>query len=155
MEKKYWIIVNGEQRGPYTLDELTSRPDLTPQTPVWHEGLSDWTTADRLPELTGPRCAARPPKSSFTATVSPTGGEPLTRPRTYMFWALAATLCCCLPTGIVAIIYAAKVSPAFNAGDYEGAKRASERAGWWCIISAVAGLIWAPFSMLYSLLTSF
>lgn len=45
MEKTYWIIVNGIQTGPMTLAELRSRLDIMPQTPVWSDGMPDWTTA--------------------------------------------------------------------------------------------------------------
>ncbi len=163
MEKTYWIIVNGIQTGPMTLAELRSRLDITPQTPVWSDGMPDWTTAGCLPELDGmfgttpaeePRhAAAYTPYAATYATKSRDITEP--QPPTYLGWAIAATLCCCLFTGIVAIVYASKVSPAYQSGDYEAARRASEKAGWWCIISFVAGLIWTPFYMLYSMLTVF
>lgn len=76
--------------------------------------------------------------------------EPM--PPTYMVWAVLATICCCLPAGIVAIIFAANVSSKYYACDYEGARKASERAQIWIIVSIVLGLIatsvWLPFSML-------
>ena len=71
-------------------------------------------------------------------------------PDNYLIWAILATICCCIPTGIVAIIYAAKVSPAYYRGDYMASLDASSKAQLWVIISFVAGLIWAPFSMLFS-----
>lgn len=62
-------------------------------------------------------------------------------PPTYLVWAIIATICCCLPAGIVAIIFSANVSSKYYARDFEGARRASRRAQWWIIISIVAGII--------------
>lgn len=47
---KYWIIVNDQQKGPYTLDQLKEMT-LSPQTPVWREGLVYWTRANDVDEL--------------------------------------------------------------------------------------------------------
>ena len=48
---KYWIIIDGVQKGPLTIDEVAAERSLNLSTPVWHEGLSDWTTVGALPEL--------------------------------------------------------------------------------------------------------
>jgi hypothetical protein len=50
------------------------------------------------------------------------------RPDSNMLWAILSTLFCCLPLGIVSIIYAAKVDGLYGSGDYEGAKEASDKA---------------------------
>lgn len=75
-------------------------------------------------------------------------------PSNHLVWAIIATICCCIPTGVIAIIYASKVSPAYMRGDYNAALNASSKAELWVIISFVAGLIWAPFSMLFSLFSA-
>jgi len=59
----------------------------------------------------------------------------------YLVWSILTTLCCCLPTGIVAIVYSAQVSNKLDKGDVAGAQRASTLARNWCIASAVLGLI--------------
>ena len=41
---KYWIYRDGLQRGPFTIEELADM-NLTPDTPVWYEGLDNWITA--------------------------------------------------------------------------------------------------------------
>ena len=69
-------------------------------------------------------------------------------PPTNLAWAIIATLLCCLPLGVVAIIYSTKVSAAYNQGDYEKAKRMSDTSAWWCIGSIVGGIIFQPISML-------
>ncbi|HEX3998914.1 MAG TPA: CD225/dispanin family protein [Pirellulales bacterium] len=54
----------------------------------------------------------------------------LSRPQlpNYLVPAILSTICCCLPFGIVAIVYAAKVNGKLAAGDYEGARRSSDSA---------------------------
>src|ERR1700749_379532 len=54
----------------------------------------------------------------------------------YLVFAILATVFCCLPTGIPAIIYAAQVNSKLQAGDLAGAQSASNNAKMWCWISA-------------------
>lgn len=83
---------------------------------------------------------------------SPESGPPInpevmtSRPSNYLVWAILATLCCCLPTGIVSIIYAAQVNSKWEGGDWAGAREASERAKMWALISLILGVV---FSVAY------
>lgn len=43
-----FVIFDGRQFGPYTLDELRRQP-ITPHTPVWYAGLPDWISAGEAP----------------------------------------------------------------------------------------------------------
>ena len=63
------------------------------------------------------------------------------RPPANMASAILATLFCCLPFGIVAIVYAAQVDSKFNAGDYDGANQASRSASTWCNIAVLSGIL--------------
>jgi hypothetical protein len=63
------------------------------------------------------------------------------KPDTHLGLAIASTLLCCWPVGIVAIINAAQVSSKYNAGDIAGARNASENAKKYATISFVLGLI--------------
>ena len=47
--KEYYIYLN-QQEGPFTIEELRSKK-ISIQTPVWHEGLSNWTIVGDIPEL--------------------------------------------------------------------------------------------------------
>ena len=50
------------------------------------------------------------------------------KPNNHMALAILTTICCCLPLGIVAIIFSVKAGRKADCGDYEGArKRASRR----------------------------
>ncbi len=48
--KKYYIHINSEQQGPYDLDDLKWK-GINKDTPIWYEGLQDWTTAGNAEEL--------------------------------------------------------------------------------------------------------
>jgi hypothetical protein len=50
----------------------------------------------------------------------------------YLVQAILVTLFCCLPFGVLAIVNAAQVNTKLQAGDYEGAVKASEEAKKWC-----------------------
>jgi hypothetical protein len=54
---------------------------------------------------------------------------------------IAATLLCCLPTGIAAIVYSAQANSKSQQGDTAGATQAVKNAQLWLWISAGAGLI--------------
>lgn len=46
----YFIIVNDQQQGPFTIDELKLR-GIAPDTLVWAEGMPQWTPASQVDEL--------------------------------------------------------------------------------------------------------
>ena len=47
---EYYVIIDGRKCGPYSHEELRSK-FVTPNMPVWHEGLIDWAQASDIPEL--------------------------------------------------------------------------------------------------------
>ncbi|UHQ24014.1 CD225/dispanin family protein [Lysobacter sp. 5GHs7-4] len=55
----------------------------------------------------------------------------------HLVWAILSTLFCCLPLGVVSIVYAAQVDGKRAAGDIVGARAASRSAANWAIASAV------------------
>ena len=59
----------------------------------------------------------------------------------YLVLSIITTVCCCLPFGIVGIVYAAKINSAVNTGDYAEAERAARTAKIWIIVSAVVGVL--------------
>ena len=81
------------------------------------------------------------------------GGRPAppAKPPTYLGWSIASIICCCLLTGIVAVIYAAKVTPLYYMGRYEEARRASEKAEIWLIVSITVGIVALPFQFLMAM----
>jgi len=65
-----------------------------------------------------------------------------------LVWAILTTLFCCLPAGIVSIVYAAQVNGKLAAGDIAGAQASSATAKKWAIWSAIA---WVVVVVLYVL----
>lgn len=61
---KYYLHDGDEQHGPFSLDDLKTK-FITKETPVWREGLNDWTKAGMLDEL-----------SSLFASVPPSFKKP-------------------------------------------------------------------------------
>lgn len=62
----------------------------------------------------------------------------------YLAFAILTTLFCCLPFGIIAIVYAAKVGPLKSAGDLAGALAMSKKAKrwtWWAFGLGLAVIV--------------
>lgn len=78
----------------------------------------------------------------------PLGLAPGTVPN-HLVWSILATLCCCLPGGIVAIVYSSQVNTKLALGDLAGAIEASNKAKTWCWVSLGVGLV---VNLLYVLL---
>jgi hypothetical protein len=70
----------------------------------------------------------------------------------YLVFAILATVFCCLPTGIAAIIFAAQVNSKLQAGDIAGAQAASNNAKIWCWVSFGLGLATIGGSVLLGML---
>ena len=61
--------------------------------------------------------------------------------QSYLPTAIVTTICCCLPFGIVAIVYAARVSSLLRTGDIVGAQEAASKAKMWSWIAFGVGII--------------
>lgn len=179
-----YIHTNGSNMGPYSLEQLKGF-GISPDTPVWYNGLPDWTPAGAAPATRelffapSPDKAIVPAEPSAEAQPAPAPGESAPPvpggqqgynpnqgyyggqgynpqgypygpgqqgpPPSYLAWAIISTLCCCMPFGIVAIIYASKVNSLWLRGDVSGAQKASQRAQLWTILAIVIGLIFQFF----------
>lgn len=62
-------------------------------------------------------------------------------PDNYLVWAILCTVLCCLPFGIVSIVYSTKVSGLWSQGRYAEAQAASNNAKEWAIIGAIVGAV--------------
>lgn len=83
---------------------------------------------------------------AYGSMPAPAPGSP--PPNNYLVWAILSTIFCCLPAGIVSIVFAAQVNSKWAAGDHAGAQRSSANARKWAIISAVAGVVVAALYVL-------
>lgn len=97
------------------------------------------------------------------ATVCPNCGEgiprvpPLANVPNYLVQAVLTAFCCCMPVGVVAIIYAAQVNSKLHAGDIPGAQAASQKAKMWFWIALGVGvLVWVAYGafIAYTIATS-
>ncbi|GAB6008253.1 DUF4339 domain-containing protein [Dysgonomonas reticulitermitis] len=61
----FYIIVNGQQQGPFSLDELKEK-GIQKDTLVWSEGMSDWQQAGDVIELKSLFGVTPPPLSQRT-----------------------------------------------------------------------------------------
>lgn len=72
------------------------------------------------------------------------------RPNSYLALAIISTILCCLPTGIVSIIYATKVNSAYEDGKYDEALRASKNAKTWGLVSIGIALFgWIIYILIF------
>ena len=69
----------------------------------------------------------------------PSGGGQ--KPDNYLIHSIFATVCCCVPLGIVSIVFASQVDSKWNQGDIAGAHKAAASAKTWFWISLIAGLV--------------
>lgn len=203
---KYWIYLNDEKKGPYSIDQLKVMT-IPPTTLVWRDGMDTWVNANEIPELSSLYSTPMPPEyveeplveeeetpempidepnedlneecedvpQEIACEVKPPifeeseckenldcenckyriKEEQKECPPSYLVWAILSTFCCCQIFGIIAIIYAAKVQPKYDRGDYDGAVKASESAALWIILSFVCGLALSPLqSLLMSILSN-
>ena len=73
-------------------------------------------------------------------TPPPSSGAPASVPN-YLVPSIIS-LFCCLPLGIVAVIFAARVNGQVQAGDTAGALESSRKAKMFSYIGLILGLIW-------------
>ncbi len=119
---EYYIIVNNAKQGPFSLEELAQK-NVTAQTLVWRKGLDDWMKAEELEELND-LLNQMPPE---------TPKQPAYPPKTWLVEAILVTCLCCLPLGIVGIVYATKVESNFYSKQYDMALYYSEQAKRWTL----------------------
>ncbi|MBS3738494.1 CD225/dispanin family protein [Mesohalobacter halotolerans] len=63
------------------------------------------------------------------------------KPPNYLALAILSTIFCCLPLGIVSIVFSTQVNSKYAAGDYDGALKASKNAKLFWILAAVIGVV--------------
>ena len=67
----------------------------------------------------------------------------------YLILSIISTLCCCLPFGVVGIVFSAKINSAMMAGNLEEAQNNAKMARIWIIVSFAIGLLtWLIYMVL-------
>ena len=83
-----------------------------------------------------------PACGAATGVTGPAGvAAPSVKVENHLVGAILTTLCCCLPGGIVAIVYASKVNTLAAQGDIAGAQKAANTAKNWILGSVILGII--------------
>ena len=141
-------IIGADQKpyGPVAEDQLRqwiSEGRADGQTLAQAEGSTDWKPLASFPEFAALFAATTPAPSAGPPRSQPAWTPPAAKPDipTYLPHAIVVTLCCCLPLGIPAIVYAAQVSSKLAAGDIAGARAASNNARTWFWIALAVGLV--------------
>lgn len=163
---KYYVARNGQPEGPFTLEELAQQ-GIRPDTLVYNESMPNWTPAGNVPEIQASVLGgAQPAQNVPNGGYAPCAGQPYQQqapyqqsyqqpyqqpfqqqaqmgpsPKTWLVESILVTLFCCLPFGIIGIIYSAGVSSAYNSGNYQEAVRKSAKAGTWTKVGFFCGLI--------------
>ncbi|MDD3192846.1 MAG: CD225/dispanin family protein [Oscillospiraceae bacterium] len=61
-------------------------------------------------------------------------------------WSIIVSVACCLPLGIVSIVYASKINSAMAVGNYQLAQGAAKKSK---LFSIIGGCVGAVFAILY------
>jgi len=127
-DMSWFYSKNGTQLGPVTEQELSEKArngEVSSSDLVWKEGMSDWKPLIEVSDFSG-IVSQMPP----TLVGSPGAGNiPLAQPPAYVssqispnipnyLWqSIVATVLCCMPFGVVAIVFAAKVDGLIASGN--------------------------------------
>ncbi|MCH5239923.1 MAG: CD225/dispanin family protein [Muribaculaceae bacterium] len=185
MADKYYAMLDGERKGPFSLEELPGA-GVRPSTYIWCKGMPDWQKAeenadvcrlfrnhlydimhpgangDNLPQsveddrwkVAKDTPHEGPYPSRFDHYLQQTGNDPLPTledidarkdksvpPVSMIGYAWLVTFFCCIPTGIVALVYAYKSRRAWNEGKNTESHEYCRSAKMWTGISLFLGLI--------------
>lgn len=88
-----------------------------------------------------PYNAPEQPQPTYAPGYQPMDNGAGTPPPTYLVWAILSTICCCIPFGIVAIVYSTRIDGLWQSGRYAEAWKSSRYARNWTIAAAVGGVL--------------
>ena len=63
------------------------------------------------------------------------------RPNNYLVQSILVTIFCCLPLGVVGIVFASQVNSKYDAGDFAGSEKASKQAKQFMMWRLIAGVV--------------
>ncbi len=155
---QWYYAQNGSQKGPISEAEMLGKVrsgELGPNDMCWREGMQDWLPISRVESLSIIAAPMGVPNAAEASPYTP----PSTVPReynqssahitNYLWQAIVVTVLCCVPFGIPAIIYAAKVDGLVARGEYDAARAASKRAKQWCIAALLSFVVIVIVALLF------
>ena len=163
----YFIIENGQQAGPFTIDQLRSK-GVTGETNVWREGMAQWGKAKDLPELASLLQVAPPPANPPYG--QPYGQQPYTPqpaygqqsaqvcPENHLTKAIISTvmgfLCCGIIGsifGIISIVSANNVDKFWRLGNYGEAHNQAKKANTWANVGIIVSIVGFILAIIYGI----
>jgi hypothetical protein len=158
--KNFFYSDGTNSLGPFTVDELKGK-GITRETMVWYEGMGDWKKAGEVPELYQLYNTVAPPPVPPTYISSPQGsaysqnqGTKPALPKNWLVESILVTLFCCLPFGIVGIVFASKVESLYSSGNFDGATEASKNAKKWTSLGFWIGLAVIVLYVIFLIITA-
>lgn len=162
---QWYYARQGAQSGPVSTEEmrrLISSRAVLPTDLVWRDGMAQWTPLAQVSELAsgpsipGPAPMPTPlavvPGASYGGSAPGAGASVGPCPDNWLWQAIVATLCCCLPLGVASIVFAAQVKSKWQAGDQAGAIESARKAKiffWWAFgLGIIGNLIYIVVSVL-------
>jgi hypothetical protein len=145
----YRVKRDSLEYGPVSREQLMvwiREQHLFPESLAQAVGTTHWQALRNFPEFAEALAAPKIPPS----TLAPPFGVGQTPPadfNDYLVRSILVTLFCCLPFGIVAIVYSAQARSQYRAGDYTGAQESARKAKNWglvamlCVVAQL--LLWA------------
>ena len=158
----WYYSQNNQQLGPISEDQLKAMLRggvLGGATLVWKEGMSDWTAVADVAVLASvaplpmqiapaPQPAANPyatPQRVAVTTHSPYHAAPPINSGGILAFAICVTVLCCIPFGVVGIVFAAQINQKLAMGDYAGAADSARKAKMWSWIGLGRWLVLIGF----------
>ena len=148
-DMSWYYSKNGTQLGPVSAEELQGKAgsgEIFATDLVWKEGMADWQPFGQVAELQPGGIVAQAPSRGSMGSVPisqpaayPSGYNP--QIPNYLWQSIVATVLCCMPFGVVAIVYAAKVDGLVARGDLAGANAASKSAKTWTGVAVGSWLV--------------
>lgn len=149
MSQQFYIAVNGQQTGPFTIDDLKAK-NIQRDTLVWTEGLDNWTKAEHIPLLKDVLRATPPPLPNTEAKTpsqqvppSPTQTPPVSNDK-YFGYELARRRERLFATIIEAIIISVPILLLFGDSVSDSDPYSLGSIVGYGILSAILGAIFYP-----------
>ena len=107
---------------------------------------------NELQAAQSPSAAPQPPPGHMAPPPQMAGQPMMGSVPNYLVQSILLTIFCCLPLGIVAIVFAAQVNSKLALGDFYGAQEASNKAKMWCWWAFGLGLAGVVFYLAFMML---
>ena len=141
---QYIIIgADGREYGPKDETEVREwiqQGRLNALSQIKEVGEEEWVSLGSRPEFEVHHSNETSAPPSAPPLPSGPSAPPTYQIPTYLAQSILVTLCCCLPVGIPAIVYASRIDNLMRMGQYTEAQECSRKAKMWCWISFGIGI---------------